>query len=545
MAGFGDAFVVAGEFNVSPPAPTSGQKVPFQVDASGNLLVNVAAGGGGGTQYVDGTTQATPTGTVALGKNPSNVLHSLSLDASGNLVVAQGTPAASTAGWPITQGRVTAVTAAWTSATPQDTVLSLAISAFQTVVLSLNVTGTISAGVATFEVSDDNGVTWYSALGYRSGNSVGDLNASLFNPGNVSVLWQFNVTGFMNFRVRLSSAIVGTGTATFRLQASSGAQTSPTTNIAAVGGNPVLNVLVGALTVAIRGGNSGAPLEDTNGVLNENLKNIANSAVVTAAAGVQKVGVVGGTNVSLETTAGVLDHNLKNVGNAAVVTAVAGVQLVGIEGRAGTSFETTAGVLDENIKNVGNAAVVTVAAGVQKVGISGNAAATLDAVITAATAPANALATLAVNNTTPPSLTTGQSVAAQCDYEGSLFVKPIRRAQTTSKATTITNSNVAATVLAAQAAGIFADISHFVITVVPAATADIAFTATLSDGTNSYIFDMDTGALATATADPTQINANFNPPIPATTAATAWTVTLSVNTVTVHITVVAILQKAS
>lgn len=42
---------------------------------------------GGGTQYSHGTTQATPTGTVAMGKNPSNVINAVSLDASGNLNV--------------------------------------------------------------------------------------------------------------------------------------------------------------------------------------------------------------------------------------------------------------------------------------------------------------------------------------------------------------------------------------------------------------------------------------------------------------------------
>jgi hypothetical protein len=53
------------------------------VDGSGNQITSF----GGGTQYSDGTTQATPTGTVSLGKNASNVLHALSLDASGNLNV--------------------------------------------------------------------------------------------------------------------------------------------------------------------------------------------------------------------------------------------------------------------------------------------------------------------------------------------------------------------------------------------------------------------------------------------------------------------------
>jgi hypothetical protein len=79
------AFIIGGVYNVTSPAPASGQALPFQLDANGNLLVNIAAGAAGGTQYVDGVTQVTPTGTVALGKNPTNILHALSLDASGNL----------------------------------------------------------------------------------------------------------------------------------------------------------------------------------------------------------------------------------------------------------------------------------------------------------------------------------------------------------------------------------------------------------------------------------------------------------------------------
>jgi len=44
-------------------------------------------GGGGGTQYAEGTTINPATGTVALGKNTSNVVSALSLDGSGNLNV--------------------------------------------------------------------------------------------------------------------------------------------------------------------------------------------------------------------------------------------------------------------------------------------------------------------------------------------------------------------------------------------------------------------------------------------------------------------------
>lgn len=149
------------------------------------------------------------------------------------------------------------------------------------------------------------------------------------------------------------------------------------------------------------------------------------------------------------------------------------------------------------------------------------------------------------NATTPPSLTDGQVVAMQGDYVGSIFVKTCRRSQTVAQATTITTSTGSTTVLAAQAAGIFADISSLIITVTPGATANTAFTATLSDGTASYIFDLFTGSVATVTDSPVGANLHFAVPLPATSAATAWTITLSSATPTVNITVVAVLQKAS
>jgi len=69
-------------------AATAGDYIPLSMDANGYLRVNVAAGGTSGTQYADGTVNATPTGTAAMGRNPSNELHSLLLTALGNLKVA-------------------------------------------------------------------------------------------------------------------------------------------------------------------------------------------------------------------------------------------------------------------------------------------------------------------------------------------------------------------------------------------------------------------------------------------------------------------------
>jgi hypothetical protein len=192
-------------------------------------------------------------------------------------------------------------------------------------------------------------------------------------------------------------------------------------NIAQVNGSTVVTAATGVQKVGVVG-NTGTALETTAGVLDQNIKNIANAAIVTAAAGVQKVGVVGGTGTSLETTAGVIDHNVKNINNVAVVAASAGVQKVGIAGGTGTSLETTAGVLDQNIKNINNAAVVTAATGVQKVGIVGNAGATVDSTVGAGTAPTNAVIAGVVFNAAAPAPTTGQAMASQADSAGSAYV---------------------------------------------------------------------------------------------------------------------------
>lgn len=53
------------------------------LDGSGNQITSF----GGGTQYAQGAVQPTPTGTVAMGKDPSNAINAFTLDASGNLNV--------------------------------------------------------------------------------------------------------------------------------------------------------------------------------------------------------------------------------------------------------------------------------------------------------------------------------------------------------------------------------------------------------------------------------------------------------------------------
>jgi hypothetical protein len=151
-----------------------------------------------------------------------------------------------------------------------------------------------------------------------------------------------------------------------------------------------------------------------------------------------------------------------------------------------------------------------------------------------------------VNNTSAPSLGTGQTAPLQLDYGADLFVKPYRRSLTAAKATTIAASTSAMTILPAQASGIFCDLASLSITSTPTTTAGLIFTVTISDGTNSYIYDMMVGSNTTDAQLGTVLHFTFNPPLPASSAATAWTQTNSVSTgVTTHTTAVCVLQKAS
>jgi hypothetical protein len=165
------------------------------------------------------------------------------------------------------------------------------------------------------------------------------------------------------------------------------------------------------------------------------------------------------------------------------------------------------------------------------------------ALFSGVTAPGYGVVGGAVYATSFSPLASGDASYSQCDAYGNLFVRPFRRSQTVATPTTIASSSSATSIMASQGAGVYADISNLVITPTAQATG-VAFTATLSDGTSSFVYDMNTGSTTALVPEP-PINVNFNPPLPATSAATAWTLTLSSSSVTVHVTCVAVLQKAS
>jgi hypothetical protein len=130
---------------------------------------------------------------------------------------------------------------------------------------------------------------------------------------------------------------------------------------------------------------------------------VGGSNVATAAAGIQKVGIVGATGTALDSTAGVLDANNKNVNGAAVVTSVTGVQDVMPRKRTGsTGLSPNYAAFHITTKTTTNVTASTCYVQVVVVNCSNaGTAATITLQNKEATAKILYSATLAVSTTTP------------------------------------------------------------------------------------------------------------------------------------------------
>lgn len=187
-----------------------------------------------------------------------------------------------------------------------------------------------------------------------------------------------------------------------------------------------------------------------------NVNQIGGSAVVSAAAGVQKVGIVGNTGATLDSASGATaptnSVSVSGTFNTALPTLTNGqagtLQLdakgqqfidlnyyVGAPLGAGANYGTSPGAVTvmgvnafvtntvaENITQIAGSAVSTAATGTQKVGVVGNAGAIFDATITAGTAAANMVQVGGVYTSAALTLTSGQSGAIQIDTTGSQYV---------------------------------------------------------------------------------------------------------------------------
>lgn len=118
---------------------------------------------------------------------------------------------------PITGNQSTPVSAAWTSATAANTAITIGTSNLNTATVTMSNTSTMTAGVLTFEVSPDSGTTWFAIAMARIDSYNVETTYTLNTVA--SRAWSTSVDAFTNFRVRLSTAITGTGTASIRVSA--------------------------------------------------------------------------------------------------------------------------------------------------------------------------------------------------------------------------------------------------------------------------------------------------------------------------------------
>lgn len=167
------------------------------VDPSGNLNFDLQQVGGSAVAL--GQTTMAASIPVAIASNQSSIL------------VAQGTAAATTAGWPVIGGNIAESTAAWTSATALNTTLRMTVTGYNSVIVTLNQGTTITGGVVTFEASDTTGFT--NAYPITAVQTNGFTASSTYTlQANVNQAFEIDVGGFAAFQVRLSTQISGTAT---------------------------------------------------------------------------------------------------------------------------------------------------------------------------------------------------------------------------------------------------------------------------------------------------------------------------------------------
>jgi len=492
--------VVGAVYNPTPPAPIAGQSVALQCDSAGNLLVNVAVGGGGGT----------------------------------NINLAQ------VGGAPIALGQALAAAS-----------LPVVLTAAQIVALTPPTTVAVTQGTSP----------WVENLTQAAGVSLGATAVVNYGstPAAAPVL-------AVNAFITNGSSIGTPGTLTNNNAAPT------TTNLGVL---PAIAETAYA-TATYSTGNQVLPVTDLHGALNQDLQAYAGSAVVTdGIVGLIPVGNYG-TNATTDATwtsatglntAFTLVSNIEGYSSIAITLSQTGTLTAGaltfeisndnsnwypVEG-----VDPNTGVIVPSTYLLTIAYVIflfTVPTPYFRVRLStaivGSGTLVVGHNVKSLPQIHNIAGTIsgsfgAVANQSAPAPANAGTVPLQSDYVGSLFVKPYRRSETVTQATTISASTSPTTILAAQAAGIFADLTQLTISVIPGSTTNTAFTAILSDGTKSTTFSLDTGALATNVGVPVPLVISWIAPMPATSSATAWTLTLNSATPTVYISVTAILQAAS
>jgi hypothetical protein len=263
---------------------------------------------------------------------------------SGTVTANQGSAAALAAGWPVIAGQTAETTTSWTTSTALNTALALTVTGYNSVAVALNQGSTITGGVVTFEVSDTSaGTNWYALQGSESNAFVASSTYTLQASTNQG--WDFNVAGWVQFRVRLSTTISGTATVNVGIAASG----VPVVPEATVGGTVTANAGSGNFTV----------VQATASNLNANVSGtVSVNALPTGSNTIGKVDILGNAG-------GIMDAAGQNASSPANELLVAG------QFNTTPTTITSGNVSPLQLDNAGNLLVNVKAGG----GSGGNAAA--------------------------------------------------------------------------------------------------------------------------------------------------------------------------
>jgi hypothetical protein len=336
--------------------------------------------------------------------------------------------------------------ASWTSSTPVNTAVVFVNGFFgyQTLLLTLNQTSTITGGVVVVQGSNDNS-NFVSLAGVEPGSAATIVqNYTLVASTYQTIL--YDIAGWQYIRLLLSTAITGTGTVTVGYAATQ--LQNQNANIVPVSFSGTLNsnlTQVGGTSVGAATAWGTAP---TGNVQGTNAELFAGNTALTATGSSLNVNVTGTAAVTQSTSPWVVAGNLTNnnatpaATNVGVLPAIAEATVSGslyTSGRQVLLVTDTAGNLNTDLQYIAGNAVSTAATGVQLVGIEGHTGAALDVVIGGATAAANALQIAGVYNSTLPTLANGQGAAIQLDAKGQQLVDVNYWATTALGATAVVN----------------------------------------------------------------------------------------------------------
>jgi hypothetical protein len=380
--------IVGGQFNTTPTTITSGNVSPLQLDASGNLLVNVKAGSSGNAA-ASATGSAVPASADYVGVNIGGNLTGVTgvsltnakamaveiVDGSGNQITSFGGGTQYTDGTTETAGAFTGTAALGYNGTKvealrQDASNNLLVNLNTAIPTGANVIGAVTQSGAPWTVQGD------SASGAsKAGNPV--QVGGVFNTTQPTVTTGQTVESQSTAR---GASIVATGADTFNVTVNAALPT---------GGNTI-----GAVTQA-------------SGPWTNNLTQVAGTAL----------GATAVTNYGTAPAAAAVPGVNAFVTNTPTVNIAASQTIAVTQATAANLNATVTGTVSVNALPTGSNTI-------GKVDILGNAGATLDSTIGAATAPTNAIATSGVYDTTAPAPTNGQAVAVQIDQAGNQLLFP-------------------------------------------------------------------------------------------------------------------------